>query len=139
MLREWLQEKRDKGVKSVRVETVLAKLDDEKKRSRRSQNGKLTVGADELLGAWDVAELLQVDRTRPSKWRINGTTFGADKIPFPEPFAVISKNEGNGTPVWLRSQIAPLIPFVEERRRTPKAKVKVRKSSRKTKAKSARA
>jgi hypothetical protein len=130
LLREWLQEKRDKGVQTVRVETVLAKLDDEKKLSRR-RNGRLTVGADELLGAWDVAELLQVDRTRPSKWRINGTTFGAEKIPFPEPFAVISKNEGNGTPVWLRSQIAPLIPFVEERRR-PKARPK---SSRKTRAK----
>lgn len=123
LLREWLQEKRDKGVKQVRVTSVLDKLDEEQqktppRRSRGARNGKATISGDDLLGAWDVAALLKVDRTRPSKWKLNHTTFGPDKIPFPEPFAVISKNKGeHGTPIWLRSQIEPLIPFVEERRR----------------------
>jgi hypothetical protein len=121
LLRDWLEEKRVKGVKQVRVTSVLDKLDEavaaERTRSAAvpSRNGKVTITPGDLLGAWEVAELLQVDRTRPSKWRLNKTTFGPDKVPFPEPF--VDPKTG---PIWLRSQIEPLIPFVEERRRTRK-------------------
>jgi hypothetical protein len=120
-LREWLSEKRDKGVKQVRVTSVLEKLDEAEAAQRptrsgsgKPRNGKVTITSEDLLGAWEVADLLGVDRTRPSKWKLKGTTFGPDKLPFPEPFRDLKTG-----PVWIRSQIEPLIPFVEERRRIP--------------------
>lgn len=122
-LREWLSEKHEKGVKQVRVTSVLEKLDEDasaaqrvatQHRSGKPRNGKVTLTSEDLLGAWEVADLLGVDRTRPSKWKLKGTTFGPDKLPFPEPFRDLKTG-----PVWIRSQIEPLIPFVEERRRIP--------------------
>lgn len=118
-LREWLQEQRESGKRQVSISSVMAKLDEDAAALRSSglpRNGRVTITADDLLGAWEVADLLGVDRTRPSKWRLKGTTFGPNKLPFPQPF--VDPKTG---PVWLRSQITPLIPFVEERRRTPRA------------------
>lgn len=111
-LREWLEEHAARRGR-VSALQVLERLDEEHPVSgRRRANGRVTIEAEDLLGAYEVAALLRVDRTRPSKWRINGTTFGPDKLPFPEPFSDLKTG-----PVWLRSQIVPLIPFVEERRR----------------------
>lgn len=122
VLRAWLEEKRDKGVTQVRVSSALDKLAEAEaaeqaertahKAAVPGRNGKVTITSDDLVGAWEVSQLLQVDRTRPSKWRLNRTTFGPNKVPFPAPFADLKTG-----PVWLRSQIQPLIPFVEERRR----------------------
>lgn len=123
MLREWLEDKRVKGVKQVRVTSVLERLDEEHqsppRKSGRLRNGRVTITADDLLGAAEVAQLLRVDRTRPSKWKLNRTTFGPDKVPFPDPFVDLKTG-----PIWLRSQIEPLIPFIEDRRRTGKPKKK---------------
>jgi hypothetical protein len=121
-MRHWLEEKHAKGVKQVRVSTALEKLkESEAAVARRvaqptggkpNGNGRVTITDGDLMGASEVAEFLGVDRTRPSKWRLKNTTFGPDKIPFPEPFADLKTG-----PVWLRSQIESLVPFVEERRR----------------------
>ena len=117
-LRAWLIERLESGSRTISIQKVLAELDAREERERvvlksvGSRNGKVSISPDDLVGAWEVAQLLRVDRTRPSKWRLNNTTFGPDKLPFPEPFADLKTG-----PVWLRSQITPLIPFVEERRR----------------------
>lgn len=130
-LRSWLEEKRAADVKQVRVTSVLAKLDEAEAEAQEaaaleaeralkgiSKSNKATVTAHDLMGVVEIADFLRVDRTRPSKWRrpdkddpSKRTTFGPDHIPFPEPFAIL----GMG-PVWLRSQIEPLVPFVEARR-----------------------
>jgi hypothetical protein len=121
-LRRFLEEKANSGVAQVRVRTVLAMLDEELKARRGgAKNGRVTISPDDLLGAAEVAELLRVDRTRPSKWMMTKkpdgspkppTTFGPDKVPFPQPFA-----KPQSGPIWLRSQVEPFIPWVEERRR----------------------
>lgn len=130
-MRQWLEEKRANDVKQVRVTSVLAWLaaiekrlaENDARRKRRAEaeaNGKVTVEPGDLLGAFEVAEFLGVDRTRPSKWRHIGTKFGPDAVPFPEPFRELATG-----PVWLKSEIAPLAPFVEERRRRPRAAASV--------------
>lgn len=122
VLRAWLEEKLASGVAQVRVSSALGKLAEAEaaeqaeraahKSAAPGRNGKVTITSEDLVGAWEVSQLLQVDRTRPSKWRLNKTTFGPDKVPFPAPFADLKTG-----PVWLRSQVEPLVPFVEERRR----------------------
>lgn len=116
-LREWLSARLADGKRTVSVKQVIEKLD-EQMATRRGKNGKVAVTPDDLLGVFEVAELLNVDRTRPSKWRLKGTTFGPDRVPFPEPFAVLRGATSKGdTPVYLRSEIEALRPFVEQRRR----------------------
>lgn len=133
-----LKEKEARGVKQVRVTSVLSLLDDverelaEAKRPRNggakskskmvtlrraeiigyNEKGKPKYGNGDLVGSQEAAALLGVDKTRPSKWRINGTTFGPDKIQFPEPVSEVSTG-----PLFLLSEVEALMPFVEERRR----------------------
>lgn len=118
-LLKWLDGKQKSGSKSVSVGSVIQLLRQEmddalhaRSMSGLPKNGKVTITPEDLLGASEVADYLQVDRTRPSKWRKIGTTFGPDEIPFPEPYRQLSTG-----PVWLRSQIEPFIPHVEARRR----------------------
>lgn len=135
-LRGVLKEKEARGVKQVRVTSVLAALDEAERETattKRKTNGgaksrtitvkradivghnakgKPIYGPGDLVGSQEAAELLGVDKTRPSKWRINGTTFGPDKVPFPEPVSEVSTG-----PIFLRSEVEALRPFVEERRR----------------------
>lgn len=127
MLREWLREKQDRGVRDVRVVTVLQKMDEEE--AALAKNGKpspavarkviLNLGdyvnvtewgdgkVDEfgdLIGTAEVAELLDVERSRIGKWIRRGH--------MPKPLAQLAAG-----PVWLRSDIEGLIPWVEEGRR----------------------
>lgn len=118
-MREWLVAKREADVKQVRVTSVLSHLDEAEERERKrrrapraSRNGRTTILPEDLLGAFEVSELLGVDRARPWKWRQNGTTFGPDKVPFPAPFAELQTG-----PVWLRSAVEPFVPWVNARRR----------------------
>jgi len=89
----WLAEKRDAGVKQVRVSTMLDKL--------VGMNG-----ADELVGTYEAAAILRVERPRIAKWRRNGI--------IPEPVAQLESG-----PVWLRSQIMATLPEADARRRKP--------------------
>lgn len=111
-LRLWLERKIDQGVRDVRVNTVLAKLVESLPDAKRGRNGTVTIPPGGLVGIHESAEILDVDRSRPSKWRANNTKFGPDKLQFPEPIAVLKTG-----PVFLRSEVEALIPFVEERRR----------------------
>jgi hypothetical protein len=119
LLRTWLEEKADRGVTQVRVSTVLEKLDESELdalQNRRAAtgraDGRVTITPDDLVGVAEIAKILNVDRARPPKWVLKKTTFGPDKIRFPAPYRKLATG-----PVWLRSQIVPLIPLVEERRR----------------------
>jgi hypothetical protein len=121
-LRAELAERQDRGVQQVRIGPLLKRLDEiaaSVRSGRRRRNGKLVIGPGDLIGSYEAAQLLKVDRTRPSKWRKVGTTFGPDKIRFPEPIAVLEGSDPDkpGTPVYLRSEVEKLIPFVEARRR----------------------
>lgn len=114
-LRKWLEEKRDAGVREVRVNTVLKKMKELIPPARRNtRNGRVTimVNVGEIVGIHEAAEILDVDRSRPSKWRSKGTKFGPDRVPFPEPI-----DELRTGPVFLRSEVEALKPYVEERRR----------------------
>lgn len=115
LVTEWLEEKARGGVKQVRVSSVLAKIAEASEPvngKKRGAHDKVTITPGDLIGAFEAAELLGVDRTRPSKWRNKGTTFGPDKVPFPAPYVELATG-----PVWLRSEVLSLRPFVEQRRR----------------------
>jgi hypothetical protein len=117
-LRTVLEEKQRKGVRQIRISTVLSLYDDavraeqEKATNGRRPRGRGRITPDDLLGAVEVARLLNVDRTRPSKWMKKGTRFGPKRVLFPEPFRRLESG-----PVWLRADVEKMIPFVEERRR----------------------
>jgi hypothetical protein len=89
-VREWLVEKRDKGVRQVRITSVI---------------DRLPPGDDTLVGTAEAAVILNVERPRIAKWRRNGI--------IPEPLADTAMG-----PIWLRSQIESVLPEAEARRRT---------------------
>lgn len=112
-LRTFLLEKSDAGVKAVRVKTVLDMVEAAISNGRSPKKRGSRIQSRDLLGAYEVAALLGVDRTRPSKWMFKGTKFGPDRVPFPKPIVELKSG-----PIWLRSDVEKMIPFVEERRRT---------------------
>ena len=61
-------------------------------------------GGDSLMGTAEVATLLGVERTRIGKWQRVGQ--------MPQPIDRLASG-----PVWLRSQVEPLVARVESRRR----------------------
>lgn len=92
--RDWLVEKRDAGVKQVRVTTVLERLP-----------GSATVPeGDQLVGTAEAADILGVERPRIAKWRRKGI--------LPPPLAELASG-----PVWLASQIESALPEADSRRR----------------------
>jgi hypothetical protein len=127
-LRRWLRDKRDRGVTRVSVSVVLEKIDElTTTNASRSASGFVRVGPGDLIGVYEAAKLLGVDRTRPTKWRSFGTTFGPDKIKFPEPIAELEgapptdpTKKPQRIPVFLRAEVEKLQPYVEERRRKKK-------------------
>jgi hypothetical protein len=88
-VRDWLVEKAEKGVKQVRITSVI---------------DRLPVPGDTLVGTAEAADILGVERPRIAKWRRNGV--------IPTPLADTASG-----PIWLRSQIEAAIPEAEARRR----------------------
>jgi hypothetical protein len=88
-VRQWLVEKQDKGVKQVRITSVI---------------DRLPLDDDTLVGTAEAAEILRVERPRIAKWRRNGV--------IPTPLADTASG-----PIWLRSQIEAAVPEADARRR----------------------
>jgi len=88
-VREWLDEKHRRGVKQVRVTSVMDMLPPDN---------------DTLVGTAEAAEILGVERPRIAKWRRNGV--------IPAPLADTASG-----PIWLRSQILAAVPEADARRR----------------------
>jgi len=84
-----LEEKRDRGVKQVRITSLLDGL------------GRLE---DVLVGTAEAAAILRIERPRIAKWIRAGI--------IPEP--IIRLESG---PIWLRSQIESALPEADARRR----------------------
>jgi hypothetical protein len=88
-VRQWLVEKQEKGVKQVRIASVIDRLPEDD---------------DTLVGTAEAAEILGVERPRIAKWLRNGV--------IPTPLAKTAMG-----PVWLRSQIEAALPEADARRR----------------------
>ena len=102
-LREFLQEKRDAGIKQVRVATVLAKMEeDDEAAAALTSNGK--PASLDLVGTAEAAEILGVERPRIGRWRKYGV--------MPDPVAELKAG-----PVWYRTQIVGMKGEREKRRR----------------------
>jgi hypothetical protein len=114
--KEWLREKQERGVRDVRVNTVLGKFEEleaeGKKRSnsmpRRGRRKKL-----DLVGTAEAAEILGVERPRIGRWK-------KAKV-LPEPVAELAAG-----PVWFREQIESV---QEERDRRRRVKSPERKAT----------
>jgi hypothetical protein len=58
----------------------------------------------DLLGLWEVAELLDVEPTRISRWRHKGIVLrDGTRVPLPEPVHTV-----RATPLWCGRDIRPL-------------------------------
>lgn len=93
VVRGWLKEKVDRGVKQVWASSVLAQID-----------GELPAIGDTLVGTAEAAEMLGVEKPRLAKWRRSGVV--------PPPLAELRMG-----PVWLRSQIEASVEGANARRR----------------------
>lgn len=104
----FLREKASRGVKDVRVATLLRVVDEAKASANGESSERLVqeVRSAELLGTAEAAELLGVERPRIGRWRKVGI--------MPEPVADLKSG-----PVWLRSQIEGVQEERERRRRQP--------------------
>lgn len=106
----FLREKQARGVKDVRVATVLKVIEDERTENGQTANEKLAskVRKESLVGTAEAAELLGVERPRIGRWRKAGI--------MPEPVAELASG-----PVWLHSQITAIQDERDRRRRQPSA------------------
>ena len=136
-LKQWLQEKSSRGVRQVRVATVLAELEaQEEAQAQAAANGGTTRRRRQLdlVGTAEAAEILGVERPRIGRWLDRCTHCGAKQmrgewdpenpnfIPcksrrghrsvMPEPVARLRSG-----PVWYRSQIEDFKGGREKRRR----------------------
>lgn len=93
VVRDWLSEKRDRGVKQVYVTSVLDRLAE-----------TMPGAGDVLVGTAEAADILGVERPRIAKWRRRGI--------LPIPLCDLASG-----PVWLRSQIESALPEANSRRR----------------------
>jgi hypothetical protein len=116
-VRQWLEEKRSRGVRSVGVKAVLDQIAAENgaaadplagmtKRQKMALLKRLLYEVKpEFVGTKEASELLGVERPRIGRYLRKGI--------MPEPIGVVSK----GIPFWLKADVEPLRKFVEGRRR----------------------
>jgi hypothetical protein len=101
-LRAWLEEKGQRGVKDVRVASVLAKLDEAQK-----ENGDLDSVTLDLVGTAEAANYLGIERPRIARY--------LHKNPdMPQPRLILLS-----TPLWFRDDFRKLRRLVNKRRRAP--------------------
>lgn len=93
-IRQWAAEKHAKGVKQVRITSLLERL--------------TAAHGDTLVGTAEAAEILRVERPRIAKWRRSGV--------IPPPLADTASG-----PIWLRSQILDALPEADARRRAKRS------------------
>ena len=91
-LRAWLESKDSRGVKQVRIRTVLERMPGP--------------GGDALMGSREVAETLGVPRPNVARLRRVGV--------LTEPFCELASG-----PIWLASQVDAARAEVERRRKVP--------------------
>jgi hypothetical protein len=105
--KEWLREKQERGVRDVRVNTVLGKFEELEDEARKSANGRPRRGRRkklDLVGTAEAAEILGVERPRIGRWK-------KSKV-LPEPVAELAAG-----PVWYREQIEAVLSERDRRRR----------------------
>jgi hypothetical protein len=103
-LRSWLTEKQEKGVKQVRISSVLAQIDSLPSNGAKPEKKQKLP---RLLGTAEAADFLGVERPRIGKWLKMGV--------MPTPVADLA-----GTPVWTIDQIRGMTKERERRRRRPR-------------------
>ncbi len=132
-LRQWLQEKSARGVRQVRVTTVIAELDaqEQAQEQAKANGGARRRRQLDLVGTAEAAEILGVERPRIGRWLDRCTYCGAKNMKgewesrpctsrrghrsvMPEPVAKLRSG-----PVWHRSQIEDFRGGREKRRRKP--------------------
>lgn len=115
-LRANLEDKAARGVKQVRVTTMLESLpsspaeafpDQQPQRPKRGRRGPRADETLDLVGTAEAAEILGVERPRIGKWRALGK--------MPEPVADLAAG-----PVWRRAEIDAMWSATEARRRGPR-------------------
>lgn len=105
--REWLREKQARGIRDVRVNSALRKLDEIEAEARERANGRPRRGRRrklDLVGTAEAAEILGVERPRIGRWK-------KSKV-LPEPVAELAAG-----PVWYREQIEGVQEERDRRRR----------------------
>lgn len=124
-VKEWLREKQSRGVKDVRVSTVLAQVEEAEQQAAKNGSGRKL----DLVGTAEAAEILGVERPRIGRWLDRCKHCGASYMKggweepcikghrkhesvMPEPVQRLRSG-----PVWERSQIAPMKGEREKRRR----------------------
>lgn len=102
-IKDWLLEKQSRGIKQVRVATVIDKIDEsEHERAPVRSNGRARKL--DLVGTAEAAAMLGVERPRIGRWKKKGV--------LPEPVCEIAAG-----PVWFRWQIEEVKGERERRRR----------------------